>query len=168
MRIRVKLLSTYLSLILIFLSFLAFTFYIRNVLIRADSNLLAMYKLKNTWNEMLVSMDNILTNWDDGKSYRAFSVKNIKLSGEIRKFYKSAQDGGVYNDTIKKHLTGHCRVWLMAQESLVRLKNNLEDPQFKNEIQKIQKIPGLQNLNHYFLVLLKDLLDNILQLSELQ
>ncbi|NOY10377.1 MAG: PAS domain-containing protein [Spirochaetes bacterium] len=151
MRIRVKLLSTYLSLILIFLSFLAFTFYIRNVLIRADSNLLAMYKLKNTWNEMLVSMDNILTNWDDGKSYRAFSVKNTKLSKEIIKFYKYAQNGAVYNNTIKNHLTGLYRVWLMAQESLVRLKENLEDPQFKNEIRKIQKIPGLQNLNHYWM-----------------
>ncbi len=153
MRIRIKLLITYVSLILLFLVFIAFDFYTRHLLVRADTNLLSMYKLRNIWNEMLVSMDNIITDWDDGKSYEDFLTKRNIVNGEIKKIYVRAQKGEVYNETVKKHVIGLYKVWMFAQESLIKLNADLSNPLFKVEITKIQKTPGLQNLNHYWMKL---------------
>jgi len=154
MRIRTKLLVTYLSLILIFLGLLAFIFYTRNILLRAESDLLAMYKLKNTWNEMLLSMDSILTNWNDGKSYKTFLINEEKLTREIVSFYessrKTSQRNNVYNSAVKFHLKGLYNVWQIAKKSLALLKINMENPVFKGEIEKVEKIPGLQNLVSYW------------------
>ena len=98
-------------------------------------------------------MNDIITNWDDGKTYEVFKQKSenyeeelIKLSGEIKKHY-------YYPSSLKKHINALLNTWNISKENIYKIQASIESPSFKLIIQNLKNEPGLQKLNQLWMEL---------------
>lgn len=153
MSIRTRIFLTYISLIIIFLMYIILLLYIIYIGNTINSDITQIHEAKNTWNEIINSMNDIITNWADGKTYEVFKGKSrnyedqlIKLSGKIKNNY-------YYPATLKKHINALLNTWNISKENIYKIQTSIESPSFKLIIQNLKNEPGLQKLNQLWIEL---------------
>lgn len=139
------LLAVVLSLGLMFFSF---------VQKRIDRDIQDLYTAREIWNDLLVSMNNLQFNWADGETYREFYQKYYSLENllsDMSELKKPVPFSGSYD--LNDRRQDLYRTWSMAAESILKIVEIVESPDFIRVVKEVEKQPGLQRLNHLWMEL---------------
>ncbi len=111
-------------------------------------------QIKDVWNELLISMNDLEINWADGFTFKKFReksehldtslygiVENKPLTISFLHYDSSTRETALYN------------TWLLARGSIFRIIELVEGPEFQRVVSRLEKQPGLQRLNHLWNVL---------------
>lgn len=153
MSIRTRVFLTYISLIIIFLMYIILLFYLIYIGNIINSDITKIHEAKNTWNEIINSMNDIIINWNDGKTYEIFKEKSENYEYELIKLFFDIQKHYYYPDSIKKHINALLNTWNISKENIYKIRTNIESPQFKRIVQNLKNEPGLQKLNQLWMEL---------------
>lgn len=154
MSIRTRIFHTFLSLIFISIIYLIMFFFIGYLRVIIDSDRVRVYELKNTWNEVLISMNNITINWSNGHSYELFLEKSKVFNKEVIFLSNRIESRYFYSKKLKTRILALLNIWKMAQSNINQIISSIENQNFKKIIRKTEFSPGLQRLNHLWIELL--------------
>jgi len=151
--IRNRIFFSYVVLVLFSLFFLSSYVYLTTLRGTIDRDLTRLYEVKNSWGDMLIAMNNIVENWDDGRSFSTFThrVEQVQTgldylnSDGVRRFY--------YPKDLKEHVAALYRIWHMAQGNIKQIEDGIDTADFQRIVQTITHEPGLQRLNNLWVEL---------------
>ncbi len=152
MRIRKRIFLSLLALVSVFLVFLGAYVAIGTVRTQTDGDLTRIYRVKSAWGDMLMSMNNIVNNWDDGKSYSLFLTRLDDFQAELSALH-AARLRFYYPAGPRNNIDALSRVWTLARDNISGIIAGIESRGFTGAVQRITNQPGLQQLNHLWVTL---------------
>jgi AraC-like DNA-binding protein len=147
MSIRKRLFFTYLVLIVLFILYSILTSYLGLLRNEMDSHIISIYKVKNTWNGIFISMNNILINWDNGKSYADFKAEGSAFTFEFEGLERKIRSYPFYPVVLKTHLKSLTRIWAEARNYLDKIRSAIENTDFTAAVDELKLKAGLQRLD---------------------
>lgn len=153
MRIRQRIFLSHLALVSIFLVFLGSYVAIGVVRTQTDSDLTRLYRVKSSWGDMLMSMNNIVNNWDDGRSFSLFLKRLDDFQTELTKLHTTGRLRFYYSDNLRSHIDSLYKIWTLAQDNISEIVAGIDASDFQRVVQQITREPGLQRLNHLWVSL---------------
>ncbi len=153
MKIRRRIFLSHLTLVSVFLVFLGSYVAIGVVRTQTDGDLTRIYRVKSAWGDMLTSMNNIVNNWDDGRSYSLFLKRRDGFQGELSALRDSAHLRFYYPEGLRNNIDALYRVWTFAQDNVSEITAGIDSSGFKRVVRQVTREPGLQRLNHLWVSL---------------
>lgn len=146
--IRRRIFLSYIALILLVVGYVAVSGAIRSVRLRIETDRNTILQLKNTWNQIQISLNNIVVNWRDGASYEEFRAQYDAFDTQLAAAHSTISGRVYYPQDLKKRLTNLEEVWSIADTHLSSVVRHVELPAFAQVEHLVTRKPGLQRLNH--------------------
>ncbi|HUX22492.1 MAG TPA: hypothetical protein VMW69_14735, partial [Spirochaetia bacterium] len=153
MKIRRRIFASHIALVSLFLVFLAAYVYMGMVRTQTDSDLTRLYRVKSSWGDMLISMNNIVNNWDDGKSFTIFQARLDEFNNELTALHSSGTMRAYYPPELRTDIDALYRIWILAHDNINSIMDGINGSDFQRVVQPITREPGLQRLNHLWVQL---------------
>lgn len=148
MSIRRRIFLSYVALVSVFLIFLGSYVYIGVLRTHTDGDLTRLYRVKSSWGDMLISLNNVVNNWDDGRSFSTFMNRLDEFQTGLESLHSSGNLRFYYPTPLKTHREALYRIWSLAQDNIRQIISGIDDSNFQRVVQEITREPGLQRLNH--------------------
>ncbi len=153
MSIRRRLFLSYIALILVVLSYAGVTSTIRTLRIRLETDRYSILKLRNSWSQIPISLNNIVINWRDGESFEKFLTQRDIFEQDLLLAKKNFAQRKLYPSELSEHLDNMHEVWKMVNNHLNNVIYHTERPEFSQVTKIVEDRPGLQRLNHLWVEL---------------
>lgn len=154
MSIRKKIFLSYIFFILLAVVLTLGLFFFSTLQKRVDEDLAELYQVREIWNDLLISMNDLQINWSEGESYRKFYQKYLTLEEKLKRFAgmdRRIPFSGEYDLNARRR--DLYQTWSMAAESIEQIIGTIENPTFQRVVKEVEKQPGLQRLNHLWMEL---------------
>lgn len=119
-----------------------------------DEDIKELHRTRSTWNDLLISMNSLQLNWNNGSTYELFKDKYISLEELIKHM---ADDTNLSiigrSEHMRMRRTDLYNTWNFASDSVASIISVIETPGFQSAIRPLEKQSGLQRLNHLWMEL---------------
>lgn len=150
MNIRKSILLSYLILVFLVIIYSFILVFFNTIQKRIDMYALNLSQTKDIWNELLISMNDLQINWDDGNTFVKFREKAKRLDNSL---YNLAVHKPFrirfLNYSFGKREMALYNTWSIARVSTSEIIRLIENPDFQRVVSILEKSPGLQRLNHF-------------------
>lgn len=154
MNIRKSILLSYLILVLLVIVYASVLAVFGTVRKRIDTDSMKLYRSREIWNDLLISMNDLQINWSDGDTFIKFQETSNILEDSLNKMAMNKPVKIIFLDyNPSQREIALYNTWLIAQESIIKTIILVESQDFQRIISSIGKRPGLQNLNHLWMEL---------------
>jgi len=160
MSIRTRIFKSYLILIVLVLVYISLSFLLSSFRLQMEKDKNAILEVKNLWGEMLVYMNETVSNWNDGETFNLFLTDSRLFDEKLQDLeerIKSKRKSFWYREDINRHIINLNAVWEMAQVNVERISNTRESPAFRQVEKSFIQEPGLQRLYQVYMRLLGNL-----------
>ena len=145
--IRRRLLYSYATLIALLLVFLVLAAGIRTLKQRIDVDRNTLLLAKSNWNQLQISLTNIVSNWQDGDAVVEFSRRYEMLDEQVRELNQTIATQAMYPDPLQTKIASLTKVWAMARQHLILVISHVEHPAFQEVREVVGRRIGVQSLN---------------------
>ncbi len=153
MKIRQRIFLSHLALVGVFLVFLGSYVAIGVVRTQTDGDLTRLYRVKSSWGDMLMSMNNIVNNWDDGRSFSLFLKRLDDFQTDLTALHNNGGLRFYYSGKLRTNIDSLYRIWTLAQDNISQVIAGIDSSDFQRVVQQVTREPGLQRLNHLWVTL---------------
>ncbi len=153
MTIRNRIFLSYVVLVGLFLAFLSAYVYLSVMRSEIDRDLTRLYQVKSSWGDMLIAMNDIVVNWNDGKSYASFVKRLDEFQNGLDYLRTSGYDKFYYPPLLRRHVRALYQIWLLAHGNILQIIHSISSTDFQRVVKKVTREPGLQRLNHLWVEL---------------
>lgn len=152
MSIRRKIFSSYIILVSIVVVYAVMLMLSGIIQKRIDEDISELYKSKEIWNDLLISMNELPINWADGKTYKTIKEKYNNLEKLLKGMSEeSIKKTFLFDYSMNSRKTALYASWSIANRSILSIIDIIDSIQFQKVIQIVEKQPGLQRLNHIWI-----------------
>ncbi len=116
-----------------------------------DSDMILVYKSKNSLNEIFFSMNTFRANWESGKPFERFKEEILYHDEEIVYLYKKISSRWFYPNTIQNRINSLEDVWNILAVKINWIVNRFENPNFVKIIENIERELRIQQLNRLWI-----------------
>jgi len=141
MTIRKRIFQSYTVLVALFLLFLASYFYLNVLRSAIDRDLTRLYEVKSSWGDMLISMNSIMDNWDDGRSFSNFTKRLGRFQTGLDYLRTDGIRRPYYPPLLKSHVRALYQIWLMAQGNIRQIVVSISSSDFQRVVQTLPRQP---------------------------
>ena len=121
---------------------------------RINGDISELYKSKEIWNDLLISMNELPINWSDGKTYTNIKEKYTNLEEILKDMSEqSLKKTFLFDYSMNDRKTALYATWSLANESILNIIRIIDSPQFQKILLLVEKQTGLQQLNHLWISL---------------
>src|SRR6056297_2403671 len=159
MSIRTRIFKSYLILIVLVLVYISLSFLLSSFRLQMEKDKNVILEVKNLWGEMLVYMNETVSNWNNGETFDLFLTDgrlfNEKLQN-LEERFRTKRKSFWYRQDIHQYIENLNAVWQMAQVNVDRISDTRESSAFRQVEESFIQEPGLQRLYHVYMRLLGD------------
>ena len=153
MTIRNRIFLSYVVLVGMFLMFLSVYVYLSVLRSEIDRDLTSLYEVKSSWGDMLIAMNNIVDNWNNGQSFANFTNRLNKFQDGLGRLRSDGYNKFYYPPILRTHMTSLYRIWQLAHGNVLQIIEGIDSTDFQRVVKGVTKEPGLQSLNHLWVQL---------------
>ncbi|GAB4374435.1 MAG: hypothetical protein Kow009_10000 [Spirochaetales bacterium] len=151
--IKHRLFLSYLSLLLVVLAYLSLSLLVNAVRTQVENDRIRILELKNSWDEIRITLADMVINWNNGRVYEKFLREKQTVRRALHSTKESIQEQVFYPVELKDLVSNLEQVWRMADVHLLRISQIVEHPDFRRVEALVQGKPGLQRINHLLIEL---------------
>ncbi|WP_319558923.1 histidine kinase [Marispirochaeta sp.] len=151
MSLRKRIFRTYLILIILVLIYLLLSLLLGSFRLYMERDKNDILEVKTIWGEMLVSMNETVYNWNDGKTFDIFIANSLLFEKKLSQLIRSRDSGWWYGSEVSHYLENLYAVWRMAEVNIDRIMETRGSPEFLAAESLLVQEPGLQRLYHIYI-----------------
>jgi hypothetical protein len=151
MSLRKRIFRTYLILIILVLIYLLLSLLLGSFRLYMERDKNDILEVKTIWGEMLVSMNETVYNWNDGKTFDIFIANSLLFEKKLSQLIRSRDSGWWYGSEVSHYLQNLYAVWRMAEVNIDRIMETRGSPEFLAAESLLVQEPGLQRLYHIYI-----------------
>ncbi len=133
--------------------FLSAYVYFASMSSEIDKDLTRLYQVKSSWGDMLIAMNNIVDNWDDGKSFVNFKTRLAKFQTGLHALSSGGYSKSYYPSILRAHVHSLAGIWKLADGNILQIIQGIQSPDFQRVVKRVTREPGLQSLNNLWVQL---------------
>ncbi len=154
MNIRRRIFRSYIIVILIVLFYVALSFFLSSFRLSMEKDKNALLEVNILWGDILIFMNETVSNWNDGETYRKFSRNKDTFNERLSALVEESGEGSLYGRDIQEYVANLNHVWQLAIVNLQRLEEIRESEGFVRIEELLIQEPGLQRMYPIYMELI--------------
>ncbi|MDF1568016.1 MAG: histidine kinase [Spirochaetaceae bacterium] len=156
MSIRRRIYRSYIVLIFVVLIYLCLYLLMSTFMLRIERENNRILEVKNLWGEMLVNMNESISNWNDGQTYGNFYANVHRFDEQLDELTEQVGLVYRYRGRANAYIEDLYNVWRLARIIVERIGEIRTSTGFLEAEQRLIDEPGLQRVYHVYLDLAEE------------